>query len=478
MNSILDNFRPILFMITSLKKAFAVPNAQPLMSQSAQKIAYARYRKEVFMSIFLGYAGYYLVRKNLALVAPELADRYHYDMRQIGLMMGAISFSYGLSKFLMGTVSDRSNAKTFLSFGLFFSALITTLIGFFPHWAFSHFTSLIALLALNGWFQGMGWPPCGRIMVHWFSHKERGAKMAIWNMAHNIGQALPALFLSFGVAVVFGWNAIIWLPGIIALLLSLFIYQFMQDTPQSVGLPTIEAFQGLKEESSSKEIKKFSKQDFIRYVLKNKYLWALAIANLFVYLTRYAVIDWLPIYLVQERGYSQEKAGICYSLYELAGIGGTFVCGWLSDKVFDGRRAPVGILFLFIVSATLLCYWSLPNEYTLAIDLCLFALGFLIYGPVMLIGLHAIDMVPKHVAGTAAGFTGLFGYVGGATCANAAFGYIVHYFGWDGGFALLLASCFIAIIFLSFTWNIKTVPQSATLSEKEFSAKAGSFAKA
>jgi OPA family glycerol-3-phosphate transporter-like MFS transporter len=464
-------------MIGAIKKFFDIPVAQPLMSQSAQKKAYARYRKEVFLSIFLGYAGYYLVRKNLALVAPDLAERYHYDMRQIGLMMGAISFSYGISKFLMGAVSDRSNAKVFLSFGLFFSALITTFVGFFPNWIFQHFFILVLLMGFNGWFQGMGWPPCGRIMVHWFSHPERGAKMAIWNMAHNIGQALPAVFLSLGMTYYLGWNAIIWLPGLIALALSLFIYQFMQDTPQSVGLPTIEKFQGM-ENLPSDEIKKISKNDFFEYILKNKYLWALAIANLFVYLTRYAVIDWLPIYLVQERGYSQEKAGICYSLYEIAGIGGTFICGWLSDRFFDGRRAPVGILFLFVVTVTLICYWTLPNEYTLAIDMCLFALGFLIYGPVMLIGLHAIDMVPKHVAGTAAGFTGLFGYVGGATCANAAFGYIVYYFGWDGGFVLLLASCFIAIIFLSFTLNIKTVSKNNSLSKKEFSTKVGSFVKA
>jgi OPA family glycerol-3-phosphate transporter-like MFS transporter len=29
----------------------------------------------------------------------------------------------------------------------------------------------------------------------------------------------------------------------------------------------------------------------------------------------------------------------------------------------------------------------------------------------MIIGLHALDLVPKQAAGTAAGFTGFFGYV-------------------------------------------------------------------
>ena len=443
-------------MLSYLRDLFAVPNPKPLLPRSSHKEAYARYRRDVFLSIFIGYAGYYLVRKNIALAAPHLATVYQYDTRQIGLMMGAISFSYGISKFVMGAVSDRSNAKMFLSCGLFLSAIISMLVGFLPDIMFSNFYLLLVLMALNGWFQGMGWPPCGRIMVHWFSHKERGSKMAIWNMAHNIGQALPAIMISLGLTYYFGWTAIIWAPGLLALIISIAIFQYMQDTPQSTGLPSIEKFNN-EDIIENETVEKISKDDIYQYVFKNKYLWALAFANLFVYLTRYAIIDWLPMYLVQVRGYSEQKAGVCYSLYELAGIGGTFVCGWMSDHIFDGRRAPAGILFLVVVAITLSIYWCLPNSYTFLIDLCLFSLGFLIYGPVMLIGLHAIDMVPKHVAGTAAGFTGLFGYVGGATCANAAFGYIVHYFGWDGGFILLLSSCFIAVFFLSLTWNIKSL---------------------
>jgi len=77
----------------------------------------------------------------------------------------------------------------------------------------------------------------------------------------------------------------------------------------------------------------------------------------------------------------------------------------------------------------------------------------LIYGPVMLIGVQALDMVPKKAAGTAAGFTGLFGYLGGAVFANIAIGYIVDAFGWDGGFYVLISACVLAIVFSLFTWK-------------------------
>ena len=87
--------------------------------------------------------------------------------------------------------------------------------------------------------------------------------------------------------------------------------------------------------------------------------------------------------------------------------------------------------------------------------LALIAIGFLIYGPVMLIGLQALELVPKKAAGTAAGFTGLFGYLGGSVAANALVGYTVDLYGWDGGFMLLVASCVLAIVFLALTLRHK-----------------------
>ena len=83
----------------------------------------------------------------------------------------------------------------------------------------------------------------------------------------------------------------------------------------------------------------------------------------------------------------------------------------------------------------------------------LIAIGFLIYGPVMLIGVHALDLVPKKAAGTAAGFTGLFGYVGGAVAANIVIGALVDAAGWDAGFMLITGACVMAIALLAMTWQ-------------------------
>lgn len=121
---------------------------------------YRRLRWQIFAGIFIGYAGYYLLRKNFSLAMPYLVEQ-GYSRGELGVALSAVAIAYGLSKFLMGLVSDRSNPRYFLPFGLAMSALVMLLFGFAP-WATSSVSIMFVLLFLNGWFQGMGWPPSGR----------------------------------------------------------------------------------------------------------------------------------------------------------------------------------------------------------------------------------------------------------------------------------------------------------------------------
>ncbi len=142
-----------------------------------------------------------------------------------------------------------------------------------------------------------------------------------------------------------------------------------------------------------------------------------------------------------------------YMIYELAGIPGTIFAGWVSDKIFKGRRGPAGFCFMLVVSVFVLMYWRATN--LVMINVSLFMIGFLIYGPVMLIGLQALDSVPKKAAGTAAGLTGLFGYLFGSVAANAIMGIIVDHMGWTAGFITIFASCLIAAALFAVTWNLR-----------------------
>jgi OPA family glycerol-3-phosphate transporter-like MFS transporter len=426
----------------------------PLPEDSAES-AYKRLRLQVFLGIFIGYAGYYLVRKNFSLAMPHLVEE-GYSKSELGLALSGVAIAYGLSKFIMGSVSDRSNARVFMSLGLFCSSMVMIFMGTMPI-ATSSVSFMFALLLMNGWFQGMGWPPSGRVMVHWFSVSERGTKMAIWNIAHNIGGGMVGPLAILAMALFADWHAVLYVHGFVAMAVAVFIFLAVRDTPQSMGLSPIEMHRNdypkAWEYSEAQEQELSAKAIFLEHVLNNKLLWAIALANAFVYFVRYGVLDWAPTYLSEVKHFSFADSGWAYAAYEFAGIPGTLICGWLSDKGFKGRRAPVSILYLLLTLACVLVYWKNPAGHPNVDIAMLIGIGFFIYGPVMLIGVHALDLAPKKAAGTAAGFTGLFGYVGGAVAANIVIGIAVDNAGWDAGFILIVAACVLATGLIALTWN-------------------------
>jgi len=290
-------------------------------------------------------------------------------------------------------------------------------------------------------------------MVHWFSGNERGRTVSVWNVAHNVGGGLIGPLFVLGMAWFNDWHSAFYVPATVAIFIAVFVVLTLRDTPQSCGLPPIEEHRNdfPANYSTDHEQELSTKDIFMRYVLNNKLLWYIAVANAFVYLIRYGVLDWAPTYLSEVKQFTVNESSWAYFMYEWAGIPGTLLCGWISDNWFNGRRAPAGILFMFLVVIAVVVYWLNPAGNP-AIDMAaLLAIGFLIYGPVMLIGLYALELVPKKAAGTAAGLTGLFGYLGGAVVANIALGYTVDHFGWDGGFVLLVGGGLIAILLIALT---------------------------
>ena len=305
---------------------------------------------------------------------------------------------------------------------------------------------LIVLMCLTGWFSGMGWPPCGRVMSHWFSTNERSFKMSIWNTAHNVGSSSMAELAAIGggaliIACGFGledtWREAFIIPSIAALAVAGLCWWFIRDTPESCGLPPIDKyrndFSGAKAKKGEEDKIPF-KTLFVDYVLKNKMLWLIGFANVLVYLVRYGISDWLPIYLQQEHDITKEISKGLYQYHMYAAIPGTLIAGWLSSKFFQGRCAPVNVICMAITAIGAFIYWQaepisamLHIEYLTTVTAALIITGFAVYGPVAMISIQAIAIVPKNAAGTAAGFMGLLGYlIGDAVLSKIAFGRIVE----------------------------------------------------
>ena len=451
-----------------MSNLLAPPPYKPEQTGPEADKRYKALRLQGFLGAFIGYAAFYIVRKNFSMAIPMLAP-FGFEKGELGTVLAMNAVAYALSKFLMGSVSDRSDARKFLPLGLVLASL-SMMFMIVPITAFgdNHAMAIVLMGVLNflvGWFNGMGWPPCGRVMTHWFSQTERGTMMSIWNCAHNVGGALVGPMAVYGATWFGSWFyanqpdhyfliGTFVFPAATAILVALLAYCLLRDTPQSCGLPSVEKWRNdyPKNYSEKSEQVLSTKEIFFKYVLNNKFLWYIAIANAFVYMVRYGCLDWAPTILT-EKGVNLKDAGWAYFAYEFAAIPGTLICGWLSDKLFHGRRALPTILFMALVAVFILTYWLFMDNLT-AVIISLIGIGFFIYGPVMLIGVQALDLAPKNAAGTAAGLTGFFGYFfGTAILANTLIGYVAENVSWNMTFVLLLGACVLSIVFMGLTYK-------------------------
>lgn len=444
------------------------PPFKPQMAADKVDKTYSLLRWQVFLGAFIGYAGFYIVRKNFSMAIPML-EPFGFEKGELGIVLSMNAVAYGFSKFIMASISDRSNSRIFLPLGLVLAAIsMMFMIVPVQYLGAEHKEWAIFLMAalnfLVGWFNGMGWPPCGRVMTHWFSQKERGTWMSVWNCAHNVGGALVGPMAVYGAMWFGSWFygadqqcyflvGTYLFPACVAILIAIVAYCLIRDTPQSCGLPSIEEWRkdyaGTYTEKSEEVL---SSREIFLTVLSNRFLWYIAFANAFVYMVRYGCLDWAPAILT-EKGINIKEAGWAYFAYEIAAIPGTLVCGWLSDRVFHGRRALPTIIFMAVVAVFIFIYWQFSDNITIVL-LCLIAIGFFIYGPVMLIGVQALDLAPKNAAGTAAGLTGFMGYVlGTALLANVVIGYVAQNAGWNWTFVLLILSCVISILLMMLTYQ-------------------------
>ncbi|EKE01493.1 MAG: hypothetical protein ACD_21C00119G0004 [uncultured bacterium] len=445
-------------------RLFHIFNPPPPITQLPLEVIdseYKRHRRVVFAGIFAGYGVSYLVRQNLfSLAMPHLVEQ-GFSKGELGLILTAFSIAYGFSKFLMGNVSDRSNPKYFLAAGLILSTIAAFIFGF-AGWVYGSIAAMFALMFISGWGNGMCYPPCGRVLAHWFTVKERGLVMSAWNVAHNLGGGIVGPLAILGMAIFGDWHSIFYFPAMIVAVFIVMVLMTVRDTPQSVGLPSIEDYHSkdyIKKhavEVATKEIEEelTAKEIFFKHIFNNRAIWFLSIANIFVYFVRFGVLSWAPTYLAEVKGFNFKGQGWAVFLFEYAGIPAMMLCGYLSDKFFRNRRTPIIIICMILNIFAILLYWLNPPGHYMIDNIALISIGFLIYGPVMLIGMQALDVVYKKAVGTATGLTGFFGYMGGTVCASALMGYMVQYFGWDTGFIMLIAACVLSIVFLIPIWNV------------------------
>ena len=290
--------------------------AKPSVPQNMIMNLYYKYRFQSLAGVFIGYAAYYIVRNNFALSTHFLSDILHMSKTEIGLLSSGMLIAYGLSKGFMSSLADKASPAKFMAFGLICCAIINIFMSFADSLAF-----FLVLVVLNGFFQGFGVGPSFITLAKWYPKQERGRFGAIWNISHNLGGGIVAPIVA---AALYFTTTDHWqlgsygIPAIIAIVVALIICFLIKESPEREGLPPtseIIADTSHKAHRSAEAPHLSTRQIFVQYVLKNKNAWYVSLVDTFVYMIRFGMLTWLPIYLLQVKGFSKAEMSIACLLY-------------------------------------------------------------------------------------------------------------------------------------------------------------------
>lgn len=380
-------------------------------TESEQQSYYKKLKWQVFISATLGYGLYYVCRLSLNVIKKPIVDAGVLTESELGIIGSTLFFAYAIGKFTNGFLADHSNIKRFMSIGLLVSALANLVMGFT-----STFLFFAICWGINGWVQSMGAPSSVVSLSRWYKDSERGSFYGFWSTSHNIGEALTYILTAVVVSY-FGWQWGFRAAAIIGLLGALIISLFFHDTPESKGLPPV------NKDFAKKKTSTWEEQSG---VLKNPYVWILALSSAFMYISRYAVNSWGPYYFEASKGYTLTQANSLVAISAVCGILGTASSGFVSDKIFKGRRnAPALIFGLMNVFALCLFLLGPKNMWWLdATSMVIFGLGI---GALIcyLGGLMAVDITSKKASGAALGIVGIMSYAA-AGIQDIASGYLIE----------------------------------------------------
>ena len=406
---------------------------------------------------------FYFVRKNFSFAIPLLQQEYpDITKAQFGAIISIGGIIYGISKLINGVIADRTNARWHLVLGLGVCVAVNFLFGFSgklstlitgaaegPDFIGGFILIMSILYIINQIFQGCGFAPCNHLMVSWVPPKELATKMSIWNTSHSIGAFVAAVLCGY----LTSWQLCFWVPACISLVGVFFVIATLRDTPKSVGLPELPKVQGELDDEKGKDKKEWRKF-LVKKVFLNPIVWVLALTDLFVYVVRFAILDWGPS-MLQDMGLSAALSGWTVAIFEVAGCLGMIFAGFISDKLFKSRSQRVCAIEMVSVAACLVGLHFIQDLHQPVLFLVVLALsGFFLYGPQALLGVIASNEVSKKAASSAVGIIGFMSYLS-TLITGYPLGKFADTFGWHPIFILMTGVAIVGAILVATLWNHK-----------------------
>ena len=377
----------------------------------------------------LMYTSYYLCRYNLPLANKAISDQFHFTKSDMSSIISAQLLAYAIGQIINGLLTDRLGGKRAMLIGAAGTGTMNLLFGASSFWGFLWL--FVLLRGIDGYTQAFGAPGFIKINAAWFSQNERGTFAGIFGFMINLGRlginyfgaALLAGFVFLGMWQVppLHWRWLFWIPAGVASLVAITLAFVVKDTPEEAGYTGVHAGEA---DHADADIHGELKTVF-KKIVSNPLVWIVALAYSCTGAVRQCIDQWFPRYFQEVYHLPLLSARFQWLgfLIPFVASAGSLISGIISDRLFQGRRAPVASGVYFIEVGVILVA---TQVHTLNWALVFFVLiSFTVNSTHSLLGpAAAMDIGGRKMAAFASGVIDSFQYFG-ASVALKAFGYLL-----------------------------------------------------
>jgi sugar phosphate permease len=392
-------------------------------------------------------------RANIGMVVPFIKDEFQLSNTDIGAMSSLFYIGYAAIQVPIGLVYSKYGVRIIFVIAMILTSISTFVMGFVN----SGFQLKAARVAL-----GIAEGPINIGIVstinRWYPQKEKGFATGVFMSSIKFAPAVVPPLCAI-IIQAYGWREIFYIFAIPGFLIAALWFFFVRDNPKDSkhcsegelnyiltesaqgGIDAVKTPAEVKSDDRFRLIDKIIRKrvveplDTHRKVLTSWNIWACAFGYFFMVGIAYAIMTWVPTYLIKVKHFSTLKTGLVAATPWIGAILGNVLGGWLSDNVFQKRRKP---LMLITAVSTIFTMYSLlyaPDQ------MYLLALLLGVCGVFLNLGYSTFLVYPMGIASKdklpfAASIVNCMGSLGGAF-APFVVGVILDYQGWDWVFTFL-----------------------------------------
>ena len=356
--------------------------------------------------ICAGTVANYLARNSLGVLAPELKTGLKMTTQQYSYVVGAFQLAYTVMQPIAGAIVDRFGLRAgFALFGVAWS------VANMLHALAAGWMGLALFRGLLGLAESAAIPSGIKAIAVWFPARERSVAVGWFNAGTSLG-ALIAPPIVVAVSLWADWRMAFVVTGAVGLLWAGAWYAFYRSpeahpaiTPEEQALIAADRPRIPARRASAREI------------LRAPKFWVLAIPRFLAEPAWQTFSFWIPLYLATERGMDLKQIALFAWLPFLAADLGGVLGGYLSPflmrrfgvRLVSSRVAGISLAAVLMIAPG--CIGLAASPY---LAIALFSIGGFAHQMIsVLINTLSADVFTPEEVGTANGFIGQAGWIGG-----------------------------------------------------------------